>query len=609
VSSGPLVIVGDALLDRDVDGRADRLCPDAPAPVVEEATSRARPGGAALAALLAAREVVLIAPLGDDPASKAVLETLPDAVTVIPLPLTGPLPEKTRIRVDGRTLLRVDNPAGSPGRAGRRAAAVIKSAGAVLVSDYGRGTTADATLRDALATRAGQAPVIWDPHPRGAAPVPGTLLATPNEAEAAAAAGGRAGALRDAATAAGQLLDRWPAQAVAVTLGARGALLTRRGQAPLAVPATPVPAIDPCGAGDRFAVATAAALCDGAVLSEAVTWAVTAAGRYLADGGVSRLGEAGRADAPETGTANTGADIAAPTAGDGTSEVVTRATADGVLVAAGGCFDMLHAGHVAMLRAARALGDTLVVCMNSDESVRRLKGPGRPINPAADRAAVLRALDCVERVLIFDEDTPERLLAELRPDIWVKGGDYDGRELPEAAVLRRWGGLAVTVPYLDGRSTTRIASAAAALTLRDQGRRGLSRRGQRIRVTTRQASSPVSDAALTSSRSAWAAASGPAGMDAATSSRSASLIESARRSISPSVNITRKSPIRSWTSASSYSASGSRPSSTPPGSGSVEAWPSRASTGGRWPARAQRSTRVSGWYSPQTTVPAMPSVR
>jgi D-beta-D-heptose 7-phosphate kinase / D-beta-D-heptose 1-phosphate adenosyltransferase len=106
--------------------------------------------------------------------------------------------------------------------------------------------------------------------------------------------------------------------------------------------------------------------------------------------------------------------------------------------------------------------------MNSDESVRRLKGPGRPINPAADRAAVLRALDCVDRVLIFDEDTPERLLAGLRPDIWVKGGDYDGRELPEAAVLRSWGGLAVTVPYLDGRSTTRIAS-AAALTPRNRG--------------------------------------------------------------------------------------------------------------------------------------------
>jgi D-beta-D-heptose 7-phosphate kinase / D-beta-D-heptose 1-phosphate adenosyltransferase len=460
VSAGPLVIVGDALLDRDVDGHAQRLCPDAPAPVVEEATSRARPGGAALAALLAGRdcdEVVLVAPLGADPASKTVRAALPDAVTVVPLPLTGPLQEKIRIRADGRTLVRVDNPAGSPGPAGRRAVAAINAAGAVLVSDYGRGTTVGATLRDALARRAGQAPLIWDPHPRGAVPVPGTLLATPNETETAAAAGERPGALRDAASAADRLLGRWPAQGIAVTLGARGALLVRRGQAPLAIPAIPVPAADPCGAGDRFAVAAAAALRDGAVLSEAVTWAVAAAGRYLAEGGVSRLDEAAPASATETA-----ADQAAAEA---------RTAPGGVLVAAGGCFDVLHAGHVAMLRAARALGDRLVVCVNSDESVRRLKGPGRPLNPAADRAAVLRALDCVDQVLIFDEDTPERLLADLRPDIWVKGGDYDGRELPEAAVLRHWGGLAVTVPYLDGRSTTRIAS-AAALALREHHDRG-----------------------------------------------------------------------------------------------------------------------------------------
>jgi rfaE bifunctional protein nucleotidyltransferase chain/domain len=107
-------------------------------------------------------------------------------------------------------------------------------------------------------------------------------------------------------------------------------------------------------------------------------------------------------------------------------------------------------GHLPGKDAGTAACDALVVCMNSDASVRRLKGPARPLNPAADRAAVLRALDCVDEVVIFDEDTPERLLARLRPGIWVKGGDYDGRELPEAAVLRQWGGMVVTVPYLDG---------------------------------------------------------------------------------------------------------------------------------------------------------------
>ena len=126
----------------------------------------------------------------------------------------------------------------------------------------------------------------------------------------------------------------------------------------------------------------------------------------------------------------------------------------------GGCFDLLHAGHVSLLETARSLGDCLIVCLNSDSSVRRLKGDGRPLNHAADRAAVLAALGSVDAIAVFEEDTPCAVLDQLRPDIWVKGGDYDGRELPEAALLETWGGVAVTVPYLSGRSTTRLAEAA-----------------------------------------------------------------------------------------------------------------------------------------------------
>jgi rfaE bifunctional protein nucleotidyltransferase chain/domain len=130
-------------------------------------------------------------------------------------------------------------------------------------------------------------------------------------------------------------------------------------------------------------------------------------------------------------------------------------------VATGGCFDLLHAGHVATLRAARALGDGLVVLLNSDASVRRLKGPTRPINRAEDRAAVIQALGCVDAVAVFDEDTPEAALDALRPDLWAKGGDYAGRTLPEERVLARWGGRAVILPHLTGRSTTKIIEEAA----------------------------------------------------------------------------------------------------------------------------------------------------
>ena len=151
---------------------------------------------------------------------------------------------------------------------------------------------------------------------------------------------------------------------------------------------------------------------------------------------------------------------------DGTRKADTAAVlarqvraAGGTVVATGGCFDLLHAGHVSLLETARSLGDCLIVCLNSDASVRRLKGDGRPLNHVADRTAVLAALGSVDAIAVFDEDTPCPVLDQLRPDIWVKGGDYDGRELPEAALLETWGGVAVTVPYLSGRSTTRLAGA------------------------------------------------------------------------------------------------------------------------------------------------------
>jgi rfaE bifunctional protein nucleotidyltransferase chain/domain len=126
-------------------------------------------------------------------------------------------------------------------------------------------------------------------------------------------------------------------------------------------------------------------------------------------------------------------------------------------VAAGGCFDLLHAGHVSLLKAARALGDCLVVCLNSDASVRRQKGADRPYVAEHDRAAVLLALGCVDAVAIFDEDTPVAVLDRLRPDVFAKGADYAVSELPEAALLAGWGGQAVVLPYLGGRSTSGLA--------------------------------------------------------------------------------------------------------------------------------------------------------
>ncbi|MEU3845089.1 D-glycero-beta-D-manno-heptose 1-phosphate adenylyltransferase [Streptomyces sp. NPDC028635] len=456
-SKSPLVVVGDALLDRDLTGSADRLAPDAPVPVVAGCEERIRPGGAALAACLAAadgRPVTLVTGLGDDPASERLRELVAGRVELIALPLTGALPEKTRVLAGGRPVVRLDRGDGRVRAATDEARAALRAAPAVLVSDYGRGA-ADA-LRDVLTERP---PLVWDPHPRGGPPVPGTRLATParSEAEAFAEQTGtgadpRGGELRQAAGRAAALVRHWRVGAVSVTLGVRGALLSY-GDHPLLVPAPAAHDGDPCGAGDRFAATAAGLLADGALVGEALQGAVAAATAFVGAGGATAI-------APPAPAAP------APPPGDGASgdpfAVAARVRAcGGTVVAAGGCFDLLHAGHVGLLQAARRIGDCLVVCVNSDDSVRRRKGDGRPVNPLADRVRVLRALGCVDAVAVFDEDTPERLLAELRPDVWVKGGDYTGADLPEAALLREWGGQAVLLPYLDGRSSTALIARAA----------------------------------------------------------------------------------------------------------------------------------------------------
>ncbi len=439
----PLVVVGDALLDRDLTGTAERLAPDAPVPVVADCAQRTRPGGAALTAYLAARdgrEVTLITGVGDDSASEELRQLLAPELKLIELPLTGALPEKTRVLARGSPVVRLDRGTGRVREATEEAREALRSASAVLVSDYGRGA-AD-SLRDALAERP---PLVWDPHPRGGPPVPGTRLVSPARSEARTFADqeGNGNPLRDAARDAAALVRQWRVAAVAVTLGASGALLSY-GEHPLLVPAGAVHPGDTCGAGDRFAATAAGLLADGALVGEAVEGAVAAATEFVGAGGAGGVTHADSGPGPLTDSADA-------------RDLVARVRATGgTVVAAGGCFDLLHAGHVGLLQAARRLGDCLVVCVNSDASVRRRKGPERPVNPLADRTRVLNALACVDAVAVFDEDTPERLLADLRPDIWVKGGDYSGADLPEAALLQEWGGQAVLLPYLDGRSSTAL---------------------------------------------------------------------------------------------------------------------------------------------------------
>ncbi|GAA1688499.1 bifunctional protein HldE [Mycolicibacterium murale] len=458
-----LVVIGDSMLDIDIDGTATRLSPEAPVPVVDGDRMARRPGGAGLAAVLAARrgsDVVLITALASDEHGDALRALLEEAgVRVVAAPLPGATACKMRIRADGHPVLRLDQGDGRAGPvpldAGTRR--LVRSADAICVADYGRGITADAGVRTLLAEIALEVPLVWDPHPRGAPPVPFATLVTPNEAEARHFSRLQRGA---DVIPVHELQDRWQARAVSVTLGRRGALLVTGTAARTHV--QPAAAVtmhgDTCGAGDRFAIAATEALATGASTDAAVHAAVDAAANFVAAGAASAVSTVTPLS-PVSVAANVGTHLATVT--PDVEEVAARLRqGDRTLVATGGCFDLLHTGHVRLLHRARQLGDALVVLLNSDASVRALKGESRPLSPAPDRARVLAALACVDAVCIFDDSSPEQVLARLRPDIWVKGGDYTLADLPEADVVRRGGGEVVLLPTVPGYSTSNLIAAA-----------------------------------------------------------------------------------------------------------------------------------------------------
>lgn len=460
-----IVVVGDVMLDVDLSGEATRLSPDAPVPVVDVSAVKRRAGGAGLVARMLAADgwpVTLVTVLGNDDAGRQLSSHLA-GVRVVAAHTGYPSPVKTRVRAGSHPVVRFDQgcektpvPEVTPAML-----QALEKAGVIIVADYGRGLAANPQLRELLARLANDVPIIWDPHPSGPDPVPGVAVVTPNLSEAQKAVqartrpgagpqAGRTGIDADPASqAAAVLLAEWGSRAVLVTKGGDGAVLLRDGdRTPRAVPAPRVEPGDPCGAGDRLVASLAVHLLAGRNLGDAASLAVHDAADFLANGGVAALPDAGE-------------EPAQPRISDALLLARTVRERGGTVVATGGCFDLLHAGHVRSLAAARAMGDCLIVCLNSDDSVRRLKGPERPIIGQHDRAELLLAMECVDAVMVFDEDTPEAVLDRLRPDIWVKGGDYKGARLPESDLVERWGGRCLTVPYHPARSTTGLADALA----------------------------------------------------------------------------------------------------------------------------------------------------
>ncbi|MET0133380.1 MAG: PfkB family carbohydrate kinase [Kibdelosporangium sp.] len=282
-----LVVIGDTLLDIDLVGTATRLCPDAPVPVLDLTSEIVRPGGAGLAAALAAADgvdVTLVTAIATDSDGDRLRKALGD-IPLVAGPSWAATPVKTRLRTGGQSLARIDRGGhGDPAVTGEMLDA-LRDADAVLVSDYGRGLARDERLRNLLGLLAARTPIVWDPHPQGPNPVRACRMVTPNAGEAIAASGSH-----DPAEAAEVLRSRWQADAVVITMGRRGAILAS-GAAPVTVPAPRVKVIDPCGAGDCFAATVASRLMAGHRDADAVRSGVDTASRFLAAGGAGAFGE------------------------------------------------------------------------------------------------------------------------------------------------------------------------------------------------------------------------------------------------------------------------------------------------------------------------------
>ncbi len=463
-----VVVLGDAVLDCWMAGPSRRLSREAPVPVVEVDRTHSAAGGAANTAVnlaaLGAR-VSLVSVVGDDADGATLRDLLMGAGVNTAGVVTDPrrrTAAKRRILADDALVARYDTLPEGPPAASVPAAiehAIAPGADAVVVCDYGTGTLGDDAVvaLSALRERPGAGLVIVDAHEPGRwAPVRPDVV-TPNAAEVADLLGrplpgpDRAAAVEAAGA---DLRARSGAATVVATLDRDGALLVAD---PALGPAhrtwaRPAPESRACGAGDSFTAALALATAAGTPMPTAVEFAQAAA-----DVVVARPGTA------VCTTADVTARIAEAHGTLLSAEAVTAIVAEHRragrrVVFTNGCFDVVHRGHVAYLNQAKRLGDVLVVALNADQGVARLKGPDRPLNALADRSAVIGALSCVDHVVSFTDDTPVALLSALRPDVYAKGGDYTSEMLRETPTVEAYGGRVVILDYLPDRSTTAIVA-------------------------------------------------------------------------------------------------------------------------------------------------------
>lgn len=457
-SAAAVLVVGDMMLDQYWFGATQRISPEAPVPVVHVDADEERPGGAANVAVNLAQlgcRSSLLGPVGDDAAADRLAAQLETAGVSALLQRNSDYPTTTKLRVlsRGQQLIRLDREQPMHQHASLLEPLTERLTGqdVVVLSDYGKGALHDVQAL-ITACKAARKPVFVDPKGNDFSRYAGATLITPNESEFRAAAGDwqtddqLVGLAR-------QMIDQHDLQALLITRSERGMLLVERDDEAFFLQTEAREVFDVTGAGDTVIATLAGAVASGRGLRDATELSNLAAGRVVA-----KIGVAGVTPAELR--------VALHRRGKGGRDsvslqelqrLVATAKANGErVVFTNGCFDILHAGHVAYLEEAKSLGDRLVVAVNSDDSVRRLKGEGRPINVAEDRMLVLSGLAAVDWVIEFTDDTPASVIETVLPDVLVKGGDYVVSEIVGGEAVIRAGGEVCTLSFRSGRSSTSI---------------------------------------------------------------------------------------------------------------------------------------------------------
>ena len=458
-SSARVVVVGDVMLDRYLLGGTGRISPEAPVPVVHVQETDDRPGGAANVAVNLARlgvNTTLLGVVGQDDEAKALESALLERSIDCHFTTSTDWPTitKTRVQSRGQQLIRLDREASigpESSQLTQLLKAHLRNTHAVILSDYGKGSLGDVAAMIAACRDAG-VPVFVDPKGAEFAKYRGATLLTPNQGEFEAVAGMSETDEGLVGCAAALILDLDLA-ALLVTRSEKGMLLLEDGGDPEFLSTRAREVFDVTGAGDTVIAVLAAALASGESLKSAAQLANLAAGLVVGKIGAASVtpselrvalhqrGQGGRGLVSET---------------DLKSLVDEARERDEKIVMTNGCFDVLHAGHVGYLEEAKSLGDRLIVAINDDDSVRRLKGDPRPINELQDRMSVLAGLAAVDWVVPFSEDTPLDAIRTVLPDVLVKGGDYQADEIAGSKDVLQGGGEVRVLAFRDGHSSSRI---------------------------------------------------------------------------------------------------------------------------------------------------------